>query len=262
MKVFVTLILALGLISVLKAKSSDQLSELLQNIRQNPQMEASKKIQLLDDFIKQSKDSDSALTASLLQQCYLIPGPRDMKTAEIEKSLTRLGAQRPNSWQSKFVEFTLVNLLHTDGQHERVIQMGEQQLAPGYFEIFDSSTDPQLLLLKIAYPLNSEIMRHALRHQLAIAYDRLGNTSRAAEIRSDAFKALLSGASEKTEKAPADVAQPATATVQQKPIPQSIPEAQQSPVPESGLNRFWILGLAIMILAGVGVWRFRLNDRL
>jgi uncharacterized membrane protein len=236
----------------LHADSHKDLSELLMHIRNESQMTNEEKVKLLDDFSKSNIGTDSALTASLLKQGFLISSSSNTKASEIEQSLLSLGLQHPEGWQSKFRQFILLNLLHVDGQHRRVIQMGELQLVPGYFDVLNGSIDPELVLLKNFYPVNSEIMRKGVMQQLAIAYDRVGNPIYAAKLRSQA--SIASSENAKLEPSLASQSTPSSAIVT------AVPTIIAS-VPEEDRDLSWLIIVSCILLAtlaGAGVfllWR-------
>jgi hypothetical protein len=163
---------------------ADENSDFELLLQQEITLETTERIELLDKYVKAHVGQDSALVAVVMRQCVLIDS--EVETSQIEKTLNDVIAVKPNGWEAFFAKYTLLNLMHVEGidSEEKVIQLGEPMLRDGYFDVLDKGADPWLLLFKKYNPMfTSQVLKDGLIEQLIVAYEKLGNKTRVAELR-------------------------------------------------------------------------------
>jgi len=204
------------------------------------------KVQELEKFIQDHSTNIAVTrTAELIRLCLLIPGPRTIPTEEIEHELTQISLSDPQSWESKFASYSIINLLHTDGQHNRVIELSEPMLEDEYFESFFSNTDPSFKLFTRFYPITVEKLKFGLYHQLAIAHEKAGNADQVTEFR-EKIESLKLQPNNYRPKSSIDTKREPQNTIQRKSI-------DEIPAKEGSVWPFILFGLILLgMIAVVG----------
>jgi hypothetical protein len=239
----------------LKADENSDFELLLQ---QEKTLATAERISLLDKYIKTHVGQHSALAALIIKQCVLINS--NVETSQIEKTLNDIMVAKPNDWEAIFAKYTLLNLMHVDGQNEKVVQLGEPMLKDSYFDVFDKNADPQLLLLKKYYPFTSQSLKEGLIEQLLISYkhlelfEHIDHETRITELQQQ-LAALQANNNQQRQvtAGQSDVfqSQPALKNINPGPDKEQPVEAQRSPAGQ--------LPLLIGVLAAsgvVGVWLY------